>query len=74
MGSWNNLLGPVIFLYDERLFTLPIGLTRFQGHYMTFWAYTMAGGTLTVLPILILFLLTQKYFVQGVVLTGLAGR
>ena len=74
MGSWNNLLGPVIYLYDERLFTLPIGLTRFQGMYVTYWAYTMAGGTLTVLPILILFLLTQKYFVQGVVLTGLAGR
>ncbi len=74
MGSWNNLLGPVIYLYDEQLFTLPIALTRFQGMYVTFWAYTMAGGTLTVLPILILSLLTQRYFVQGVVLTGLAGR
>lgn len=74
MGSWNNLLGPVIYLYDEQLFTLPIGLTRFQGMYQTFWAYTMAGGTVSVIPILVLFLFTQKYFVQGVVLTGLAGR
>ena len=73
MGSWNSLLGPVIYLYDENLFTLPIGLTRFQGMYYTFWAYTMAGGTLTVLPILILFLFTQQYFVRGVVLTGLKG-
>jgi multiple sugar transport system permease protein len=74
MGSWNNLLGPVIYLYDEPLFTLPIGLTRFQGMYVTYWAYTMAGGTLSVIPILILFLVTQKYFVQGVVLSGLSGR
>jgi multiple sugar transport system permease protein len=74
MGSWNNLLGPVIYLYDEPLFTLPIGLTRFQGMYVTYWAYTMAGGTLSVIPILILFLFTQKYFVQGVVLSGLSGR
>jgi multiple sugar transport system permease protein len=74
MGSWNNLLGPVIYLYDENLFTLPIGLTRFMGHYVTYWAYTMAGGTISVIPILILFVVTQKYFVQGVVLSGLSGR
>ena len=73
MGSWNSLLGPVIYLYDEVLFTLPIGLTRFQGMYVTYWSYTMAGGTLTVLPILILFLFTQQYFVRGVVLSGLKG-
>jgi len=73
MNSWNSLLGPVIYLYDEKLFTLPIGLTRFQGMYVTYWSYTMVGGTLTVLPILVLFLLTQQYFVRGVVLSGLKG-
>lgn len=73
MGNWNSLLGPVIYLYDENLFTLPIGLTRFQGMYVTYWSYTMVGGTLTVLPILILFLFTQQYFVRGVVLSGLKG-
>jgi len=74
MGSWNNLLGPVIYLYDDYLYTLPLGLTRFVGHYVTYWAYTMAGGTVSLIPILILFLVTQKYFVQGVVLSGLSGR
>lgn len=73
MGSWNSLLGPVIYLYDEQLFTLPIGLTRFQGMYVTYWAYTMAGATLSVLPILLVFLFTQQYFVRGVVLSGLKG-
>ena len=74
LGSWNNLLGPVIYLYDDNLFTLPIALTRFQGNYVTYWAYTMAGGTISVIPMVILFLLTQKYFVQGVVLSGLSGQ
>jgi multiple sugar transport system permease protein len=73
MGSWNNLLGPVIYLYDESLFTLPLGLTRFRGNYVTYWSYMMVGGTLTVLPILVLFFFTQQYFVRGVVLTGLKG-
>ncbi len=73
MGSWNNLLGPVIYLYDESLFTLPLGLTRFSGMYVTYWAYTMAGATITVIPILIVFIFTQQYFVRGVVLSGLKG-
>jgi multiple sugar transport system permease protein len=73
MGSWNDLLGPVIYLYDESLFTLPLALTRFRGMYYTQWAYMMAGATITLLPILIIFLFTQQYFVRGVVLSGLKG-
>lgn len=73
MGSWNNLLGPVIYLYDERLFTLPLGLTRLRGMYVTYWAQTMTGATISVIPILLVFLFTQQYFVRGVVLSGLKG-
>lgn len=73
MGSWNDLLGPVIYLFDEELFTLPLALTRFRGMYYTAWANMMAGATITLLPILIVFLFTQQYFVQGVVLSGLKG-
>jgi len=73
MGSWNSLLGPVIYLYDEQLFTLPLGLTAFRGMYVTYWAYMMAGATISVIPILVLFLFTQQYFVRGVVLSGLKG-
>jgi len=73
MGSWNSLLGPVIYLYDESLFTLPLGLTRFQGMYVTYWGYTMAGATISLIPILLVFLFTQQYFVRGVVLSGLKG-
>jgi len=73
MGSWNNLLGAVIYLYNERLFTLPLGLTRLRGMYVTYWSQTMTGATISVIPILIVFLLTQQYFVRGVVLSGLKG-
>lgn len=73
MGSWNDLLGPVIYLFDEELFTLPLALTRFRGMYYTAWANMMAGATITLLPILVVFLFTQQYFVQGVVLSGLKG-
>ncbi len=73
MGSWNDLLGPVIYLYDENLWTLTVGLTRFSTMYITYWAYTMAGATISVIPILSVFLFTQQHFVRGVVLTGLKG-
>lgn len=73
MGSWNDLLGPIIYLYDNNLFTLPLALTRFRGQYYTQWAYMMAGATVSLLPILLIFLFTQKYFVRGVVLSGLKG-
>ena len=73
MGSWNDLLGPVIYLFDEQLFTLPLALTRFRGMYYTAWANMMAGATITLLPILVVFLFTQQYFVRGVVLSGLKG-
>lgn len=73
MGSWNDLLGPVIYLYTEKLFTLPLALTRFRGQYYTQWSYMMAGATVSLLPILVVFLFTQQYFVRGVVLSGLKG-
>lgn len=73
MGSWNDLLGPIIYLYAEELFTLPLALTRFRGMYYTEWANMMAGATVSLVPILLIFLFTQQYFVRGVVLSGLKG-
>ena len=73
LGNWNDLLGPIIYLYDGDLFTLPLALTRFRGQYYTQWAYMMAGATVSLAPILLVFLFTQQYFVRGVVLSGLKG-
>lgn len=73
MGSWNNLMGPLIYLNTLEKMTLPIGLLYFRGFQMgkTDTTGLMAGSFVTVLPILVMFLFTQRYFVQGIVLTGL---
>jgi multiple sugar transport system permease protein len=73
MGSWNDLFGPLIFLNSTRLQTMPIALALFKGEYFTQTNLMMAAATLTILPPLILFLLAQKYFVQGITMSGLKG-
>ncbi|MFC5265907.1 carbohydrate ABC transporter permease [Kribbella qitaiheensis] len=73
MGSWNDLFGPLIFLNSTRLQTMPIALALFKGEYFTQTNLMMAAATLTILPPLLLFLVAQKYFVQGITMSGLKG-
>ena len=73
MGSWNNLLGPVIYLTDYDKMTLPVGLAFFRGQYGTQWPLLMAGATISVIPIVLLYIFAQRYFVQGVVMSGIKG-
>jgi len=73
MGSWNDFLGPLIYLFDESKFTLNLALANFKGIYYTYWNYLMVGAVCTALPCIILFFLAQKYFVQGIALTGMKG-
>jgi multiple sugar transport system permease protein len=71
IGTWNDFLGPLVYIQDEKFFTLSIGLATFQGKYITQWNQVMAASTMMVLPILLVFLVAQKQFVQGISLTGL---
>lgn len=73
MGSWNDLFGPLIFLNSTRLQTMPIALTLFRGEYFSQTNLMMAAATLTTVPPLLLFLIAQKYFVQGITMSGLKG-
>jgi ABC-type glycerol-3-phosphate transport system permease component len=73
MGSWNSFLVPLIVISDMDLRTLPLGLAALQGSNEIRLNAVMAASTLSVLPILIVFFFAQKYFVQGVVLTGIKG-
>lgn len=73
MGSWNDLFGPLIFLNSTSLQTMPIALTLFRGEYFTQTNLMMAAATLTTIPPLLLFLIAQKYFVQGITMSGLKG-
>jgi multiple sugar transport system permease protein len=71
MWNWNDYFSPLIFLTDERLFTLPLGLATMRGMYQTNWPVLMAACTLSVIPVVIVFLAAQNAFVKGIVLTGL---
>lgn len=69
-GVWNEFLLPLIYLQSQEKFTLALGLRMFQGEMSTSWHLLMAASLLTMLPVLVLFFAAQKYFMQGIVFTG----
>jgi multiple sugar transport system permease protein len=71
--AWNDFLGPLIYLNKSSLYPLSIGLTEFLGQYTTNWSWLMAASTVATLPMIVLFFLTQKTFIQGITLTGTKG-
>jgi multiple sugar transport system permease protein len=72
LGVWNNFLGPLIFLQRPQQYTLALGLQAFQSQQGgTDWNLLMAASMLIMLPVLILFFLTQKTFIRGIATTGL---
>jgi multiple sugar transport system permease protein len=74
LGSWNNFLWPLIVVNKGDLFTLPVGMTVFtQPMRAPYWTYIMAVSTVATLPVVLVFLALQKYFIQGVVLSGMKG-
>jgi ABC-type glycerol-3-phosphate transport system permease component len=70
---WNEFLRPLIYLGRPELRTLALGLQAFRGEYQLAWNYMMAVALIMLLPILILFFLAQRQFVQGIVMTGIKG-
>lgn len=74
MWSWNDFLGPLIYLTDQQDYTLALGLQSFQSQAGgTSWNLLMAASTLIALPVIVLFFLTQKSFVEGIATTGTKG-
>lgn len=65
MGSWNDLLAPLIYINDQMKFTIQIGLAMFQGMFEVNWPLLMASTTLSLIPVIVLFFSLQKYFVQS---------
>ncbi|MFB0546151.1 MAG: carbohydrate ABC transporter permease [Anaerolineae bacterium] len=74
MGQWNNFLWPLIVTRSTEMKTLTVGLSAFQGQFAVKWHLLMAGSTISLLPILIIYVIAQKYFIQGIALTGMGGR
>ncbi len=73
IGAWNDFLGPLMYLTDEDSFTLSLGLQRFVSQHGAEWSMLMAASTLMTLPIVLLFFLAQRTFIQGVTVTGIKG-
>ncbi len=73
MWSWNDLLDPLIYLRDLPSYTTTVGLAFFQGQYIGNWPAMMAGALVSLLPMVVLFLIAQKYFVRGIAISGLKG-
>lgn len=73
MGTYNNFIDALIYLSSPENFTVPLLLNNFKGLYVTNWSYMMAGATISVIPILIVYLFAQKYIIEGVTLTGIKG-
>ncbi len=71
MAVWNDYLGPLIYINKEVRFTLALGLQQFIGYYTAQWELLMAAATMILIPPILLFLLGQKYFIQGIALSGL---
>ena len=72
-GSWNGLFWPAVLLQEESQRTIPLGLVYFQTIYTTLWPQLMAASVVAILPVLILFVLFQRYFVAGVAASGVKG-
>ncbi len=73
MWQWDSYLWPLISQSSSRNFTLPLGLATFSNQYYTDYGLVMAGATVSVIPIIIVFLFMQKRFVKGITMTGLKG-
>lgn len=72
-GSWNNFLEPLIYITNQDLFMLPLGLAFFKSERITEWPTLMAISVITTLPIAIFYLVFQRYFVESQATSGIKG-
>jgi multiple sugar transport system permease protein len=73
MGTWNDFFTPLIYLNTDTKFPVALGLQAYQSTYSSNWNYIMAASTVITIPVIIVFLIGQKYFIEGIATTGLKG-
>lgn len=71
MWRWNDFAWPVVVLQSQASYTVPLGLNLLKGEHYTEWNYIMAMGLVSLLPMLVVFIFFQRYFVQGIAVTGM---
>lgn len=73
LGSWNDFFTPYVFINSPSKFTATLGLNLFKGHFTTNYEVLMAASTVVIAPTIVLFFFLQRYFIEGIQLTGLKG-
>jgi len=71
MGTWNDFLWPLIVMIREEMYTLPVALANLNGQHNTEYALLMAGAVIVIVPVLVVFLMGQKFIIQGIATSGL---
>jgi len=71
INTWNEFVQPLIYINSPKKYTLTLGLRLFRGEYSTEWGLLMSASVQVIIPCLVLFFLTQRYFVEGIALTGM---
>jgi multiple sugar transport system permease protein len=71
--TWHEFFLPLVYLSDNELFPLSLGLYAFRTRRLTEWHLMMAGATLTTAPLIVIFFAAQRYFLEGIKMTGLKG-
>lgn len=73
MANWNDLLWPLIVSSDTNMYTLPVALALFRGQHQIAYSISLAGATLSMIPIILVYIFAQQYFIKGIATTGLNG-
>ncbi len=73
MWNWNSFYTPLIFLNSQDKFTVPLLLNMFKGKYTVDWSLIMAASTISIIPVLIVYLFAQKHIIEGITITGMKG-
>lgn len=74
LANWNEFLWPLVVTNSEEMRTVPVGLSIFQGQYGVQWQLLMAAAVVAMLPVLIIYIFAQKWFIKGITITGMGGR
>jgi multiple sugar transport system permease protein len=72
-AAWTDFLPPLIYLHDQSKYTISLGLSFFRSSYDVRWSYLMAASFVTMLPVVAVFFVAQKSFIEGITLTGIKG-
>lgn len=73
MNSWNDFIGPLLYLSKDSMYTLPIGLQMFSTQYKTEWSLLMAASLMTTVPVVLVYFFVQKRFIEGITFSGIKG-